>query len=51
LECDPAGIEHQIDTLVRRRRRRPRVNSHLRKGINQERLSIHGLQYALFGVR
>ena len=43
LECDPAGVEHQVETLVWRSRCRPRMNSHLRKGVNQESLSIHGL--------
>jgi len=42
LDLNPARIEYQVDSLVRRSCRRPRLNSHLRKGVNQECLSIHG---------
>ncbi|MGH3277749.1 MAG: hypothetical protein ACRDNW_01255 [Trebonia sp.] len=30
LNLDPTRVEHQVDSLVRHFRRRPRLNSHLR---------------------
>jgi hypothetical protein len=50
LDLNPARIEYQVDSLVRRSCRRPRLNSHLRKGVNQECLSVHENQDASCSV-
>jgi hypothetical protein len=41
LDLDPARIEYQVGSLVRRSRCRPRLNSHLCKGVYQEYLIVH----------